>query len=68
ITANIREIKESPRRKGVEEIFLPGEIERRETELRKKLGIPLDGETLFEIKKLAKELNIPFPLLMLKDK
>lgn len=58
----VREIKESPKRKGVEEIFLPGEIERREAELRKKLGIPLDSETLLEIKNLAKELNIPFPL------
>ena len=62
ITNHVREIKESPKRKGVEEIFLPGEIERREAELRKKLGIPLDNKTLFEIKNLAKELNIPFPL------
>ena len=62
ITNYVREIKESPRRKGVKEILLPGEIERREAELRKKLGIPLDSDTLFEIKNLAKELNIPFPL------
>ena len=61
VTDYIREIKECPKRKGVEEIFLPGEIERREAELRKKLGILLDGETLVELKKLAKELNIPFP-------
>jgi LDH2 family malate/lactate/ureidoglycolate dehydrogenase len=58
----VREIKESPKRKGVEEIFLPGEIERKETELRKKLGIPLDTETLAQIKNLAKELNIPSTL------
>jgi LDH2 family malate/lactate/ureidoglycolate dehydrogenase len=62
ITDYVREVKESPRRKGVEEIFLPGEIERKEAEVRKKLGIPLDSETLSEIKNLAKELNIPFPL------
>jgi LDH2 family malate/lactate/ureidoglycolate dehydrogenase len=62
ITNYVREIKESPKRKGVKEIFLPGEIEARETELRKKLGIPLDTETLLEIKNLAKELNVPFPL------
>ncbi len=58
----IREIKESPKREGVQEIFLPGETERREAELRKKLGIPLHRETLFEIRNLAKELSIPFPL------
>jgi LDH2 family malate/lactate/ureidoglycolate dehydrogenase len=62
VTDYIREIKECPKRKGVKEIFSPGEIERRETELRKKFGIPLDDKTLFEIKNLAKELNIPFPL------
>jgi LDH2 family malate/lactate/ureidoglycolate dehydrogenase len=62
ITNYVTEIKESPKRKGVAEIFLPGEIERKEAELRKKLGIPLDTETLLEIKNLAKELNIPFPL------
>jgi LDH2 family malate/lactate/ureidoglycolate dehydrogenase len=62
VTDYIREIKKCPKRKGVKEIFFPGEIERRETELRKKFGIPLDGKTLFEIKNLAKELNIPFPL------
>lgn len=61
VTDYIREIKECPKRKGVKEIFFPGEIERREAELRKKFGIPLDGKTLFEIKNLAKELNIPFP-------
>jgi LDH2 family malate/lactate/ureidoglycolate dehydrogenase len=61
ITDYIREIKESPKRKGVEEIFLPGEIEKREAERRKKLGIPLDSEALVEVKNLAKELNIPFP-------
>jgi LDH2 family malate/lactate/ureidoglycolate dehydrogenase len=62
VISYIREIKKCPKRKGVKEIFFPGEIEKREAELRKKLGIPLDGKTLSEIKNLAKELNIPFPL------
>ena len=62
VTDYVREIKECPKRKGVKEIFFPGEIERREAELRKKFGIPLDGKTLSEVKNLAKELNIPFPL------
>jgi len=37
-----REMKEAPRRAGVAEIFLPGEIEFRQQEVRERDGIPID--------------------------
>ena len=61
IASYVRDIKRSPKKEEVAEIFLPGEIERRETERRKKLGIPLNKEVFLTLKNLAKELNISFP-------
>jgi LDH2 family malate/lactate/ureidoglycolate dehydrogenase len=56
----VKEVKSCPRKRGVNEIFLPGEIERIEASQRKKLGIPLDDEVLAALKSMAKELQIPF--------
>lgn len=61
IVSYVRDIKSSPKKEGVTEIFLPGEIEKREIEQRKKFGIPLSKEVLLALKNLAKELNISFP-------
>lgn len=60
IAEYIKNIKGCPRIKGIDEILLPGEREEKETELRKKFGIPLDNETLHLLKNLAKDLNINF--------
>jgi LDH2 family malate/lactate/ureidoglycolate dehydrogenase len=60
ITKYIKEIKGCPKRTGVNEIFLPGEIERRETERRRELGIPLSQEVLDELNKLAEKYGVKF--------
>lgn len=61
ITDYIMNIKRCPRRNGVKEIFLPGEMELRETEVRRRLGIPLDEQTFLLLKNLAVELGISCP-------
>jgi LDH2 family malate/lactate/ureidoglycolate dehydrogenase len=58
ITKYIKEVKGCPKRTGVNEIFLPGEIERREAERRRELGIPVSQEVLDELKKLAEKFGI----------
>lgn len=62
IVEYIKEIKGCPKREGVNEIFLPGEIEKREMEVRMKLGIPLDEEVLLALKKLAERFGVKPPL------
>lgn len=54
----IREIKESPKAPGVEEIFLPGEIEYRASLERIENGIPLSETIVNELNLLAKSLEI----------
>jgi len=60
ITKYIKDVKGCPKRTGVNEIFLPGEIERREAERRRKLGIPLSQEVLHELKKLVEKFRVKF--------
>jgi LDH2 family malate/lactate/ureidoglycolate dehydrogenase len=60
ITKYIKEIKGCPKKIGVNEIFLPGEIERRELERRSEVGVPLSQEVLHELKKLAEKFEIKF--------
>jgi LDH2 family malate/lactate/ureidoglycolate dehydrogenase len=60
ITEYIKEVKGCPKGTGVNEIFLPGEIESREAERRRKLGIPLSQEVLPELKKLAEKSGVKF--------
>ncbi|MEM3579835.1 MAG: Ldh family oxidoreductase [Candidatus Bathyarchaeia archaeon] len=58
----VKEIKSCPRKRGISEIFLPGEIEMIEALQRNRLGIPLDDEVLIALKNIAKELQISFLL------
>jgi LDH2 family malate/lactate/ureidoglycolate dehydrogenase len=60
ITKYIKEVKGCRRKNGVNEIFLPGEIERREVERRSELGIPLSQEVLDELRELAKKFGVKF--------
>jgi LDH2 family malate/lactate/ureidoglycolate dehydrogenase len=60
ITEYIKEIKGCPKKIGVSEIFLPGEIERREVESRSELGIPLSQEVLSELERLAEKFGVKF--------
>jgi LDH2 family malate/lactate/ureidoglycolate dehydrogenase len=54
----IRNIKASPRKPGVQEIYLPGEIELRTREKRLKEGIPLPERTWEKIEAIAKKLEV----------
>jgi LDH2 family malate/lactate/ureidoglycolate dehydrogenase len=62
IVRYIGEVKDCPKREGVNEIFLPGEIEKREMALRIKLGIPLDKEVLSALRKLAGRFGVKPPI------
>ena len=55
-------IKSSTRAKGVEEIFLPGEIELRRKEQRLREGIPLSGSTLGDLKTASEACGVPFDI------
>lgn len=54
----IRDIKTSPRAKGVEEIFLPGEIEHRKREKRIAEGIPLGPKTYADLVEIGDRMNL----------
>lgn len=47
------EVKATPHADGVEEIFLPGELEYREQERREKDGIPLTEAVVRELEEVA---------------
>jgi LDH2 family malate/lactate/ureidoglycolate dehydrogenase len=53
IDAMIREIKDLPKAAGVNEIFMPGEIEYRSQKKREQEGIPLGTEVVEELKQLG---------------
>lgn len=54
----IEEIKASPKAKGTEEIFLPGEIEANKEKERSVCGIPLSEEDYESIKKVGEECGV----------
>lgn len=51
-------IKGSKRAKGVEEVYLPGEIEYRKQFDRKKNGIPMSRDILADLQKVAQALKV----------
>lgn len=51
-------IKDSKKAEGVEEIYLPGEIEFMKEKRNKENGVPLEEQTFLKLNELAKELNI----------
>ncbi len=55
------DIKSSKKRKGVDEIHLPGERKFLKRDSRTKQGIPLDGSVVKELSQLASELDVPSP-------
>ncbi|MGI5963871.1 MAG: Ldh family oxidoreductase [Lawsonibacter sp.] len=46
-------------KQGVEEVFLPGEIEWRTYQTRKRQGIPLSEKTIGELNALSEKLGLP---------
>lgn len=53
-------VKDSPKAQGVEEIFIPGEIEQRNYERAEKEGITLSAPILAELEALAQSCGIVF--------
>jgi LDH2 family malate/lactate/ureidoglycolate dehydrogenase len=58
IDSLIRHVKASPKRPGVNEIFVPGEIELKTMEKRSKEGIPIDDPDWQALSKTARELGL----------
>jgi LDH2 family malate/lactate/ureidoglycolate dehydrogenase len=54
----IRELKSSERIEGVEEIFLPGEMEWKKKAQRLKSGIPLSSFVRNDLKDLRSQLRL----------
>lgn len=60
-------IKGCPRLPGVNEIYLPGEIEKRTKETRLKEGVAIPPETWRQLLELATQLNVDLSLLISND-
>ncbi len=58
IDTMIRDIKGSARAPGVEEIFLPGEIEQRKKQQRLAAGIPLGPKTLSDLLEIGSRMGL----------
>lgn len=58
----VREIKELPKQEGVEEIFMPGEIENRRRNKGKKDGIVLSEVVYNELQDLGRKYCVAFTL------
>jgi len=58
----IRELKESPKAKGEERIYIAGEKEYELAEYRQAHGIPLHVTTVAMLKKVGDEVGVPFDL------
>lgn len=57
----ITDIKKSKLRPGFDEILVPGELEHRREQERRRNGIKLDAAVFDELATLAKDLDIDFP-------
>jgi LDH2 family malate/lactate/ureidoglycolate dehydrogenase len=57
----IRMVKSSRVRPGFREILLPGELEWRRMQEKKRNGVPLDPDGYAELRKLAAELGVAWP-------
>jgi len=57
----VEAVTSCPPMKGVERVLLPGEIEERTFQKRRKEGIPIDEETWEKLRKVAEELKVDLP-------
>jgi LDH2 family malate/lactate/ureidoglycolate dehydrogenase len=57
----IRRLKNAPKAKGAERIYIHGEKESEESERRLKLGIPLNPKVAEELRTIARQLGISEP-------
>jgi len=63
----ITEIKLCRRAEGVQQVFMPGEIEFLTKERRLREGIPVSRATLFELQQLASQVGVDFDLVVLSN-
>ncbi|HDN02193.1 MAG TPA: Ldh family oxidoreductase [Candidatus Bathyarchaeota archaeon] len=63
----IEAVTSCPPMEGVERVLLPGEIEDKTFHERKKMGIPIDGETWGKLKELAEELRVDLPRTKMEE-
>lgn len=56
----VREIKAVPKADGVDEIFIPGEIELQNIAKNKKQGIGLPANVIQDLKNLSEEFQVPY--------
>jgi LDH2 family malate/lactate/ureidoglycolate dehydrogenase len=59
--AMIDDVKATPRAEGVEEIWMPGEMERRKREERLRTGFPVSRVVLDETRAAGAECGVPWP-------
>jgi len=62
VTAMIGECKTSPRRDGVDEIFMPGELEARRRAQNRRDGFPVSPVVLAEARAVGAEFRVDWPL------
>ena len=60
--AYIGEIKNSKKAAGVEQIYLPGELEFLKEQERRRKGIPLHVNIITDLKAIAEETGVPLSL------
>ncbi len=58
----VEEIRNSPRAPGVDRIYLPGEIEWRKSQERRRSGVPVAPSVLWELLGLAAEVGVTLDL------
>jgi len=57
----VETIKETPSAPGLGEVLVPGELEAREAETARMLGVQPDPSAVPALRAIASELEIPFP-------
>ncbi len=57
----IADLKDTPRAEGVEEIWMPGEMERRRREERLRDGFPVSRVVLDEVRAIGAEFGVQWP-------
>jgi LDH2 family malate/lactate/ureidoglycolate dehydrogenase len=59
--AMIGDLKSTPRAEGVEEIWMPGEMERQRRQERLRDGFPVSRVVLDEVRAMGAEFGVPWP-------
>lgn len=68
VDATIDKLKMGRKRRGTDEILIPGERSARTARQNRSLGVPISEETVAEIKEWCSRLGVPFPLTSTQDR